>query len=170
MDDFDIDTDSSTIEKNKLKEFCNLFHLTNMIHGNTCCMKNHKSTTDLILTNRSLSFQNTSTTETDLTIIISVFEIFFKCHYIRLKPKVVNYRNYKNFNQSTFLKEIESTDFLIDSNGLNEQYSHLTETFLKVVNKYAPLIKKVVRENQAPCVNKEMRKAIYTRTRLRNNF
>ena len=82
----------------------------------------------------------------------------------------MNYRNYKNFNQSTFLKEIESTDFLIDSNGLNEQYSHLTETFLKVVNKYTPLIKKVVRENQAPCVNKEMRKAISTRTRLRNNF
>ena len=32
-----------------------------------------------------------------------------------LKPKVVNYSNYKYFNQSIFLKEIEGTDFLIDS-------------------------------------------------------
>ena len=32
-----------------------------------------------------------------------------------LKPKVVNHSNYKYFNQSTFLEEIESTDFLIDS-------------------------------------------------------
>ena len=30
--------------------------------------------------------------------------------------------------------------------------------------------KKVVRGNQAPFVNKEMRKAIYTRSRLKNNF
>ena len=87
MGDFDIDTDSSTIEKNKLKEFCNLFHLTNLIHGNTCCMKNHKSTTDLILTNRSLSFQNTSTTETDLMIIISVFQIFFQMSLYKAKTK-----------------------------------------------------------------------------------
>ena len=37
---------------------------------------------------------------------------------------------------------MESTDFPANSNDLNERYSHLTETFLKVVvNKYAPLKK-----------------------------
>ena len=82
----------------------------------------------------------------------------------------MNYRNYKNNNQSTFLKEIESADFSADSNDPNKRYSHLTETFLNVVNKYAPLKKKVVQENQNPFVNKERRKAIYTRSRLRKNF
>lgn len=60
-----------------------------------------------------------------LVIIISVFQVFS-----RLKPKLVNYRNYENFNDLTFLKEIFST-----GSDPNERYSHLTDTFLKVVNK-----------------------------------
>ena len=72
-------------------------------------------------------------------------QISFKSHYARLKPKVVSYRNYKKLTSKHFLKEIESTDFLTDSNDANEQYSHLTETFFKAVNKYTALEKKVVR-------------------------
>ena len=121
MGDFNIDINSSGVEKNKLEEFCNLFGLAKLIHGNTCCTKNHASTT-----------------KTTLVIIVRVFQVFFISYYIRLKPKVVNYRNYKNNNQSTFLKETESADFSADSNDPNKRYSHLTETFLKVVNKYAP--------------------------------
>ena len=39
-----------------------------------------------------------------------------------------------------------------------------------VVEKHALLKKKIVRGNQAPFVNKEFRKAIYTRSRLRNKY
>ena len=38
-----------------------------------------------------------------------------------------------------FPKEIESTDFSIDFDNPKERFSHLTEKFLKLVNKYAPL-------------------------------
>ena len=89
----------------------NLFDFTKMIHGDTYCTKNHNSTINLILTDRSLSFQNTSPTETGLSVYNKCISRFFKSHYARLKPKVVNYRNYKNFNQSIFLKEIENTGF-----------------------------------------------------------
>ena len=80
-----------------------------------------------------------------------------------LKPKVVNYINYKYFNQSTFLEEIESTDFLIHSDYQRKRYSHLTEISLKVVNKYVPLKKKVVGGNQAPFLDKEIMKSINTK-------
>ena len=50
--DFNIDINSSGVEKDKLEEFRNLFDLTNLIHANTCYTKNHKSAADLILTNR----------------------------------------------------------------------------------------------------------------------
>ena len=112
MGDFNIYINSFGVEKNEL---WNLFDLTNFTHGDTCCTKSYKSARDLILTNRSLSFQNISSRETDLSDYHKCISSFFKFHYARLKPKVVNHRNYKNFNQSTFLKEIESTDFSIDS-------------------------------------------------------
>ena len=68
------------------------------------------------------------------------------------------------------MKEIEIIGFPTDSVDPNEQHSHLTGTFLKVVNKHGPLKKDVLKGNQAPSINKEMRKAIYTRSMLRNKF
>ena len=41
---------------------------------------------------------------------------------------------------------------------------------IKIVERHAPLKKRFVRGNQSPFMNKELREAIYTRIRLRNNF
>ena len=49
-------------------------------------------------------------------------------------------------------------------------YQHSTENFLSVVEKHFPLKKKIVRGNQAPFANREFRKAVYTRSRLRNKY
>ena len=57
MGDFNIDINTAGIEVDKLDEFCNLFELTNLIKTETSCTKNYKSTIDLFLTNRPLSFQ-----------------------------------------------------------------------------------------------------------------
>ena len=43
-------------------------------------------------------------------------------------------------------------------------------SFSIIVNNHGPLKKKVDRRNHAPSVTKEFRKAIYTRSKLRNNF
>ena len=50
--------------------------------------------------------------------------------------------------------------FLTNSNCPNENYQHLTENFISVVEKHAPLKKKSVRGNQASFVYREFRKAI----------
>ena len=44
----------------------------------------------------------------------------------------------------------------------------MSNRFLEVVNVHAPLKTKIVRGNDAPFVDKQLRKAIYTRTRLKN--
>ena len=59
---------------------------------------------------------------------------------------------------------------MTNSNCPNENYQHLTENFISVVEKHAPLKKKITRGNQAPFVKRELRKAIYTRSRLRNKY
>ena len=52
----------------------------------------------------------------------------------------------------------------------HEGYYIITYNFLKIVIKHAPLKKKTIRGNDAPYMNKEFRKAIYTRTRIKNKF
>ena len=44
----------------------------------------------------------------------------------------------------------------------------LINTFRKIVDKHAPLKRKTLRGNQAPFMTRELRKAIYNRSRLKN--
>ena len=66
------------------------------------------------------------------------------------------YRDYKNFDQDIFSQELctsLSSETVLD-------YTSFEENFLGVLNKHAPLKKKVLRANHAPYVTKALRKAI----------
>ena len=56
MGDFNIDVTKKGTEFDKLDEFCDLFNLTNLVTSPTCFTKTHKSTIDLILTNKGDCF------------------------------------------------------------------------------------------------------------------
>ena len=93
-----------------------------------------------------------------------------KSYISRLKPKNVHYRSYKNFNEEKFLIDVKEADFSFKTSNPDENYSVLTNVFSNIVNIHAPLKKKILRGNDAPFMNKELRKAIYTRSRLRNRY
>ena len=100
MGDFNIDIKKeNSIAYNKLEEFCDTFNLTNLVKTETCFMNNHKSTIDLILTNKPRSFQITNVTETGVSDCHKLITTFMKSHISRLKPQNVHYRIYKNFNE-----------------------------------------------------------------------
>ena len=164
MGDFNTDVNLASHEHGKLEEFCNLFDLSNLIKSNICFTKTYSSKTDLILTNNSNSFQKSGTTETGLSDFHKLISTFFKSHFSRFSPKAIYYRNYKNFNESKFIEDLIYTDFWLHSDDPNENYSFLTREFSKIVEKHAPLRKKFIRRNHASFVNKELRKAIYTRS------
>ena len=68
MGDFNIDLNKTDcIGFGKLEEFCDNFNLTNIVKRNTCFTKNNKSKTDVLLTNKAISFQVTNTTETGVS-------------------------------------------------------------------------------------------------------
>ena len=52
MGDFNIDIKNKGLGYGKLDTFCNLFNHRNLIHSETCLMKNHNSTIDLFLTKK----------------------------------------------------------------------------------------------------------------------
>ena len=55
-------------------------------------------------------------------------------------------------------------------NDPNVNYKSITENFLEAIDKHSPLKKKLVRRNQAPFMNGDFQKALYTRTRLKNKY
>ena len=157
MGDFNIDINTAGMDFNKLDGFCNLFDLTKLIKTETCCTKNDKSATDLFLTNRPLSFQKTRTNETGISGYHKFISKFFKSHYTRLKPKIIYYSNYRNFNVELFLKDFENSNLSTNSDNPHENYNNLSQTFSKVVRKHTLLKMKILRGNHAPFINKEFR-------------
>ena len=124
------------------------------------CFRNPKNpkTIDLILTSRPRSIGNSDTLETGLSnfhkLTVTVLKLFFK----KQSPKVISYRNYKNFSNDSFRTGLINE---ISSNGILE--GHLTgfaDACKKSLDYQTPHKKKYTRANQAPFMTKEINKEI----------
>ena len=82
------------------------------------------------------------------------------------KPRKVHYRNHKNSDSlrlNTDLKNAFAHEKL-------ESCIKFDEVFMKVLNRHAPLKKKVLRPNHSSCISKKLRKAIMTNLILRKSI
>ena len=99
--------------------------------------------------------------ETGVSDVHLLISTFVKAQTTRLPPKKFMYRDFKNLNQKAFLEDVRLKHFSQKSDDSNENYEFLSYQFQSVVNKHASLKTKIVRENNAPFVNKTLRKEIY---------
>ena len=122
-----------------IKDFCDIYSFKNLIKEATC-FKNptNPKCIDLMLTNRNRSFQNLSVIESGLSdfykMTVTVLRSFLK----KSKPKVISYRDHKNFTNNNYRSFIEEL-----SGNLNITNNTALDTFLDicrgVLNKTAPL-------------------------------
>ena len=93
-----------------------------------------------------------------------------KSSFAKQKPRILNYRNYKFFNNTLFrdqvLNKLINSNLQISDKGLK----HFKETCLSVVNTIAPLKSRFIRANQAPFINKEIQRGVMVRSKLRKKF
>ena len=68
--------------------------------------------TDLILTNKRFSFQNSCVAETGLSEFHRMILTVTKMTFQKLKPGVINYRDYKHFNNESFRDNLLSETYL----------------------------------------------------------
>ena len=143
----------------KLEKLCDTFNLKNLVKPEIRFMDSHKSTIDLVLTNKSKSFQITDVTGTGVSDGDKIITTFMKSHISCLKPRKVQYCRCKNFNEEKLLSDVKEAIFPFETSNPDENYFALTNAFSNIVNIYALLKKKIIRENDAPFINKGLRKA-----------
>ena len=123
---------------------------------------------DLILTNRCMNFENTTNVDTGLSdfhrMTITVMKTFFK----KKKPKIISYRDYKNFSNISFRNELLGRLNKTDINNIH--YQEFDNTVVDILNRHAPIKRKYIRANEAPFMNKEYKSAIMVRSKLRNKY
>ena len=147
-----------------------MFNLTNLIKTETCFTKSNESLIDFFLTKKLLSFQKTRVTETGLSDYHKLISTFFKSHFIRLRPRVITYRHYKKFDENVFLNDLRKLEIKLDEQNSESSYSLISNKFLEVLKKHAPLKKKVLKGNHSPSVSKEFQKAVYTRSKMKSKL
>ena len=158
-----------------VSEFCDIFSIKNLIKDDTCfsSIAKHPSLIDIILTNRSQSFQNSVAMETGVSDHHKMIVTVMKNHIIRLQPYKIQYRNYQGFSPDAFVNDLIHTDLgaaLHYSRDANVVYNDFCSRFRKVLDRHAPLKSKFIRGNQAPFMTKELSKGIMTRSELKNKF
>ena len=103
---------SASVSEKCLEEFCNLNELTSLIKKPACFKNPDKLTCiDLILTNQSSCFQHSKVFETGLSDFHLLTVTEFKMSFQKLQPKIINYRDYKNFDNEKFWSDIWENEF-----------------------------------------------------------
>ena len=148
-----------------LSQFLYEYNAKNIVKESTC-FKNvlNPSCIDLFITNSPLSFQNTviSNGLSDFhKMVITVMKMSFKKH----SPIERHYRDYKNFDRTKFKNNLNEKL----SEGISN-YESFETTFIEVLNKHAPLKKKLLRANHAQYITKTLRKVIMRRSQLETNY
>ena len=96
---------NGNVDNRMFKSLLHSNNLTNLIKTNTC-FNGKGSSIDLILTNRQYSFKYTSSYETGLSDHHHMIYTMLKSSFINIEPKLLNYREYKNFSFGNFKEDL----------------------------------------------------------------
>ena len=126
------------------------------------CFKNPENPRciDLFLTNDVQSFQNASVFSTGLSDFHKMILTVLKTSFPKSAPKKILYRNYKNFNSNSFKSDLKK------QLKYTESYESFENVLFNVLQRHAPLKRKVVWANHARYMNRTFRKAIMKRSEI----
>ena len=90
-----------------------------------------------------------------------------KTTYDKLPTKVIKYRQWKHFDQDIFKLKLGS---LLNRNNYTNatEYRNFEKSFVSTLDKHASFKTKFLRGNNQPFMNKNLRKAIMLRSKLKN--
>ena len=155
------------VKETNISGFMSTYNLKSLVKQKIC-FKNpdNPSCIDLIPTNSPRSFQDSCVFETGLSDFQKLTTTVLKQYFPKPKPKIVSYRNYRNFRSDEFRVELNNEILKHDINNI--EYQYLLNAFIEILNKHAPMKTKYLRANQGKFTTKGLHKAIMKRSRLRN--
>ena len=146
----------------RLGYFLNSNNVVKFVKANAC-FKGSGSCTDLILTNRKYSFKSITSYETVLSDHHGMILTMLNTTFQQEEPKFLIYKDYENFFFENFKSDLQEA--LQSCKG---SYDAFDNNFNSCLNKHAPKKKKVLRRNEKPHMNNNLRWAFMKRSKLNN--
>ena len=130
MGDFNIDA-----ENDFLSEFLESHTLHNHVNFKTCFKSPEGSCIDLILSNKKQSLQHTGSFDTGLSDYHHLIYTFLKSTYVKILPKEIVYREFKNFSNEAFLSDLTVS---LDQLYTRANYVLFESILTTVLDRHAP--------------------------------
>ena len=162
---------NSELCEQSMRDFCHVQNSENVIKDKTC-FKNpyNPSCVDLFITNRQKSFQNSTVIGTELSEFQKMSLKVMKDFYKKQRPKIVRYQNYRNFDNELFISEVKNSIEQEYCQNQSLEFVSFKEKVDNILQKRSPLEKRYVRANQASFMDKNFKKHIMKRSRLRSDI
>ena len=157
LGDFNIEA-----ENKAMKDFLQEHTFYNMMKQNTCFKGDAGSCIDLLITHSKFLFMKTNSFETGLSDHHHVIYTILETKFEKFEPKKLIYRNFKQFDIEQFKLDI------CNSMSAVRTHAAFKNNFVSILDKHAPKKTNVLQGNQKPHFNKNLRKQIMIRSRLKN--
>ena len=139
------------IQLNQL-DFCQIYGCKNLTEDNTCFKNPEKpSCIDLIITNRQKCFQKFSDFH---KMTLTVMKLFCK----KQKATIIPYRSYKHFSNEVFTADVRNRISQVTSQNNDLEFDIFKAALNEAIQRHAPIKQRYVRANQAPFINKTIKK------------
>ena len=158
--------------KHAMTELLDLYSLKNIVKGPTCFKSIQNATLlDVILTSNMKTVAGHLNIGTGISDFHNLICAATKAYVPEVNRCHIIYRSYKYFNEELFLKELSCVNaeqfFSPDPDIYMENYmTYLTH----LIDKYAPIKKRVIKSNQVPYMNSDLRKAINVKGMLYRKY
>ena len=146
MGDLNIDTLKNGADTNHyLPDLYDNFSLANLTNSSRCFRTLSGTSIDVFLTNRTRSFHNTAITKTGVSDHHKLITSFFISHFERTPPKLVEYRNWKKFDRTDFLRDLKQKMIQAETYKYNnDMHSTCSNVFRSVTDGNAPLKRQMI--------------------------
>ena len=132
------------IDDPHMEHFCESYRFKSLIKD-TACFKNpeNPSCSDLMLTNSPYNFQNSCVIEIGLSNIHKMMVSVKKTTFEKLKPRIVQYRDYTRFSNDNFRKKLLESLFLENINTNSNGLEKFLKIFINILDQMAPRKKNI---------------------------
>ena len=82
-----------------------------------------------------------------------------KVFYKKQKPTIITYRSYKHFSNEVFMADVQNRISQVTSENNELEFDIFKTALNEVIQRHAPIKQRYVRANQAPFINKKIKKS-----------
>ena len=166
------DANCCPLTSDTIKDLCDTYWLSNLIKEPT----SHKGTVstllDIILVTNSKRYSMVLNVNFCLRDVHNLVGAATKHFAPSQKPRKINYRSFKHFNDADFLYDMSCAPFHVADifDDVDDMAWYTSILISDIVDHHTPIKSKLIKSKPVPYMNSRLRKALYTRNMARNKF